>query len=37
MYIRALSSDGVTALNPIELFREAIALGLRGVVREPVQ
>jgi len=28
MHIRALSSDGVTGLNPIELFREAIGLGL---------
>ncbi len=28
MHIRGLSSDGVTGLNPIELFREAVALGL---------
>ena len=28
MHIRGLSSDGVTGLNPIELFRESVALGL---------
>ena len=28
LHVRALSPDGVTGLNPIELFREAIALGL---------
>jgi HK97 family phage portal protein len=28
MHIRGLSSDVVTGLNPIELFREAVALGL---------
>src|SRR5512135_3362365 len=28
MHLRGLSSDGVTGLNPIELFREAMGLGL---------
>ena len=28
LHIRGLSSDGVTGLNPVELFRESVALGL---------